>query len=293
MPDQPAAPASESEVVAASPAAVPAAEARQEPEPSSVAPSLFERLFGRRQTAERAAAPESSPAAQERETQPDQEQSDQEHKAPPDAEQPNAEAKTLTLSEEELERRIQAEADRREAKRARAQRVDPVKELEARERAERQQDPWKAAETRNQMDAMAAQREFVGGLVRTYDAATLDPLMALVPEAERQKLLAAEPDTDPLEHRQRIVRGGLAAYEKAIRADEAKKTEERIRRNPSVLKQVVLDTRDERDEPVLVAAGSARRNGATTSMDDLIRGAARRGGTGGGVLNPYQISDED
>ena len=101
---------------------------------------------------------------------------------------------TAPASREEEERRVQAEVDRRAARAQKQQaqqtRAQQRAVLEQQEREARQTDVYKATELREQLDAMAAQEQFVAGLVGAYDQSTLDPLVAHPPRGRARRPLA-------------------------------------------------------------------------------------------------------
>lgn len=180
-------------------------------------------------------------------------------------------------SREEEERRVQAEVDRRAARAQKAQaqqtRAQQRAVLEQQEREARQTDVYKAAEMREQLDAMAAQEQFVAGLVGAYDQSTLDPLVSSLPEPERAALLQDAPTG--MEGRKALVEKAVSA----IKAQGAREAEAKLRKSAAFRKQVLADWRrgvhgedDSPEEPELVASGvgtNGHRSGPT--MNDWLR----------------------
>jgi hypothetical protein len=177
-------------------------------------------------------------------------------------------------SREEEERRVQAEVDRRAARAQKAQaqqtRAQQRAVLEQQEREARQTDVYKATELREQLDAMAAQEQFVAGLVGAYDQSTLDPLVSSLPEAERGALLQDAPTG--MEGRKALVEKAV----QAIKAQGAREAEARLRKSAAFRKQVLADWRrglhgeeDAPDEPELVGGTNGHRSGPT--MNDWLR----------------------
>lgn len=243
---------------------------------STRSPSLFERLFhvGGASTADARAAADTAERA-ETDAPEDTSQEDASTAEPAgesEATEPSAQAKTLTLTEDELERRIQSETDRREARRQR--------EAQARE------------------DPVVGQQVFVEHLLATYDQATIDPLIGALPDAERAQILAAANDLPPIEGRQAVTTAALKAFERVIRADEATKAETRLRNNPAFRKQVVLGDRDADvdGDPDVLPNGAARTD-AVFDMNTAIRAAASRatgrGTARGARINPFAITADD
>jgi hypothetical protein len=146
-----------------------------------------------------------------------------------------------------LARAAQAEVDRRAARDARRQqqqqqqsRSQQVAALQQQEREARQSDVYRAAELRDQLDAYQQQEQFVHGLVRVYDSATLDPLLEALPEADRPAVLqAVTPEMDALEGRRSVLTTALQRLEAQWRADERQK----LRANRTFRQQVLAEAR--------------------------------------------------
>lgn len=208
------------------------------------------------------ASADAAPAAAETEPAPDP--------APTDDWQP-------PRSREEFERAIQAEADRREAKRRKSMTQEQIAALETQERQIRDADPYKAADLRSEADklrdaeqAAEAQREWVAGLVQTVEGPLLTPLVEAVPEGERKALLSGAPD-DFVGRRQHIVKTALKTLERTWRADERQKATDALRRDPAFRKEVYLAGLDEEDEPDLAPAGASARNGTGRDINSALR----------------------
>ena len=181
---------------------------------------------------------------------------------------------TAPASREEEERRVQAEVDRRAARAQKQQaqqtRAQQRAVLEQQEREARQTDVYKATELREQLDAMAAQEQFVAGLVGAYDQSTLDPLVGALPEAERGALLQDAPTG--MEGRKALVEKAVAA----IKAQGAREAEARLRKSAAFRKQVLADWRrgahgddDAPEEPELVSGTNGHRSGG--DMNSWLR----------------------
>jgi hypothetical protein len=181
---------------------------------------------------------------------------------------------TAPASREEEERRVQAEVDRRAARAQKAQaqqtRAQQRAVLEQQEREARETDVYKAAELRNQLDALSSQEQFTAALVGAYDQSTLDPLVAALPEPEREALLADVPTG--MEGRKQIVERAV----ERIKAQGAREAEAKLRKSAAFRKQVLADWRrglhgeeDAPDEPELVGGTNGHRAGPT--MNDWLR----------------------
>jgi len=189
--------------------------------------------------------------------------------APAD-EQPSA----ISLTQEELDRRIQAETDRREAKRA-------AQALAERKRKLRDEDPWAFAEeerTAEQAQQVNAQvGNLFGQVGAEHDKYTIDPLVQALPEAERKRILAMEGAGVALDGRKLIVTEGLKALERVWKAEGAKDAETKLRRNPAFRKQVLAEMRGITREPEFLPSGAASEADKTVSQ--ILRGqlGSRRG----------------
>jgi hypothetical protein len=233
-------PSAEPSQPAAEQASAPVSESRDAQ--ASEPPSWWQRLLGRHQ--------EPSPPEQEQET---------------GAGQPS----TVTLTQEELDRRVQAETDRREAKRK------TEAEREARRKL-RDEDPWAYAnEDRKAEETQAAEQNIqsvFSSIGVEHDRVSIDPLMQAVPEAERTRILGLEGAGRGLDGRKLIVTEALKSMEKHWRAEGAKDAEERLRKNPAFRKQILAEVRGQSLEPELLPSG-APSNGSSSSdqVNDMLR----------------------
>lgn len=102
----------------------------------------------------------------------------------------------ITLTPEELRRRVQSETDRRMAQ---IQEDEAARRKREERRRLRQEDPLGYAEQEEQEEAkaealrreLARAQELAASGIRAYDASVLDPLMRAVPEADRKAILGA------------------------------------------------------------------------------------------------------
>lgn len=198
--------------------------------------------------------------------------------------------KTLTLSQEDLERRVQAETDRREAKRQ--------KDAVARQEQERLAaidrkldptspdfDPYAGAEERAAVQAAEKTNEQFVGLLQSvsqqHDSATLDVVMGALPKTEQDRILKLEGAGVGLEGRKLIVSEGLKALEKRWRAEGQRAAEAHLREDGIFRKQVFAEHRDEVEEPELLPAnGASNRSGdpfINMILDDYDGMKGRRG----------------
>jgi hypothetical protein len=221
----------------------PASELASEPEAERVSapPKWWQRLMGRRE--------EPEPEAAEPE--------------------PSAETQKLVLNEQELERRIQAETDRREAKRLRDAKAAERRKL-------RDEDPWKYAEEERKAEEVAASDAGIMQLFANvgveHDKVTIDPIFVKLPESERERILKLEGAGRGLEGRKLIVDETLKALEKHWKAEGARDAEARLRRNSAFRKQVLAEIRGDVPEPELLPSGPPS-NGRTSSQEvnDMLR----------------------
>lgn len=160
----------------------------------------------------------------------------------------------ITLTQEELDKRIQAETDRREAKRA-------AQMLSERRRKLRDEDPWAYAEEERNAEKVAEidaqNNQWFGNVGATHDRFTVDPVVMALPDAERQRILALEGAGVGLDGRKLIVQEGLKALEKHWKEEGAKEAETKLRRNPAFRKQVLGEFRRGMPEPEFIGSGGS------------------------------------
>jgi hypothetical protein len=178
----------------------------------------------------------------------------------------------VSLSQEELDKRVQAEADRREFQRQRAEKERAKREL-------RDKDPWAYAEQeRKEEEAQQGNfhlERFVTDLGAEHDKVTVDPVFFALPKAEQERILKLEGAGIGLPGRKLVVSESLKALEKHWKAEGAKDAEAKLRRNPAFRKQVLSEMRGATPEPELLPAGSASE--ADKSVSELLRSYYRLG----------------
>jgi hypothetical protein len=179
---------------------------------------------------------------------------------------PGGASKQLTLSEEELQRRVQAEADRRDYDRQQRQKAERKREL-------REKDPWAYAEEDRKEEQLASQSEgvqqFFMQIGGAHDRAAIDPIVEALPKAERERIFALEGAGHGLEGRKLVVAESLKALEKHWKAEGEKQAEARLRRNQAFRKQVLSEARGGIAEPELLPAASGAA--ADKQMSDIFR----------------------
>lgn|SRR5215204_150230 len=186
-----------------------------------------------------------------------------------DLEEPEAEktpeqtaSEKLSLTPEELDRRIQAETDRREAARARRA------EAEARRRL-RDEDPWEYAAQERKAEEVAVGtqnlEQFVTSIGVEHDRASIDPIVNRLSAAERERILKMQGAGHGLEGRKMVVTEAMKALEKQWKAEGAKDAEGRLRRNSSFRKQVLAEIRGDTVEPELLPSASSSESDSTVS----------------------------
>ena len=224
-------------------------------EAKDTSPNLWQRLFG----AHPKASGESETSTQDASS----------------AEQPSP--KTLSIPEDELERRIQAETDRREAKRQK----DAIAkaEQERRQAVERkldpsspEYDPYAGTEERARLQAETQAQEGFQSLLanvgKHYDEATLDVVVQQVPPAERERIFKLEGAGVGLNGRKLIMAESLKALEKHWKSEGAREAESKLRESPIFRKKVFAEHRGTVEEPELLPAGSG--NGKDDFMENIF-----------------------
>jgi hypothetical protein len=171
------------------------------------------------------------------------------------------------LTEEELHRRVQSEVDRREAKRQQEYARSERRRL-------RDEDPWEyARQDRDAEVAVQTDQQFMSQLHQIgsiHDRATLDPLLEMLPEADRDRILKMEKAGVGLEGRTLIVKEALKALEKSWKSSGTTEAEKKLRTSSAFRKQLLAEMRGERaSEPDLLPANSSVE--ADRSISRLLR----------------------
>ena len=175
---------------------------------------------------------------------------------------PGSTSEPLRLTQEELDRRVQAETDRREAKRAAEAKVKQRKEL-------RDTDPWAYAEEERKEEQLAQGNEqlarFFSDIGAHHDRAVLDPLFLSLPKAEQDRIRNLDGAGVGLKGRELVVRESLKALERHWKAEGEKIASEKLRRNPAFRKQILSEFRSSAEEPDLLPAASSSAADRTVS----------------------------
>lgn len=191
---------------------------------------------------------------------------------PQEPAKPETEPSKLSLTQEELERRIQAETDRREAKRAQEARY-------ARKRELRESDPWKYVEEERKEEELAfgtgQLEQFVTNIGSEHDKVTIDQVFLALPQQEQERIGRLEGAGHGLEGRKMVVQESLKALEKHWKAEGARDAEARLRKNQAFRKQVLGEMRGQTAEPELLSGGSPSE--ADKTVSGLLRDYYRLG----------------
>ena len=197
----------------------------------------------------------------------------------PDREQPEGEQEPPSSKvddDQEFQRRVQAEVDRREALRAQRQRQQQEREL-------RRTNPQEYAKLKEQEESQNTQAGALSqamiALSRQFDDATVTPLVQALKEDAREGVLK---DTGHgLPGRKEIVTRAIKALQKSSYDEgyaKGKSEAERSLRRPSssLRKELLAELRAGEEEPDL-APGNGSANGATdVDMNDWMRSALGR-----------------
>lgn len=211
-----------------------AAETPASPDSSSTdsessSPSWWQRLLGRREE-----PTESAPQESEETAEPEQ----------------------RVLSEEEFQRLVQSEADKRVAAQNKAAR--DAARAEERRRL-RDEDPWQYAENERQAEQAQQQDQQLGQVFQDigsqFDAVTLQPIYDALPPAEQRRIMEIEGAGVGMDGRKLVTTEALKALEKHWRAEGEKAAEQKLRKNPAFRKQVLSEARVSGAEPDLLPAG--------------------------------------
>lgn len=170
------------------------------------------------------------------------------------------------LTQEELDRQVQSEVDRREAKRAAEERAKARKEL-------RDKDPWAYAEQERTEEQVAQGNnqltQWLAGIGAEHDKVSIDPIFLALPETERDRIRKIEGAGVGLDGRKLVVNETLKSLEKHWRAEGAREAEQRLRRNAAFRKQVLAEARGQAVEPDLLPALTASE--ADQTVSDRLR----------------------
>lgn len=181
--------------------------------------------------------------------------------------EPSAASRRVSLTEEELARRVQAETDRREAQRATRQRAEERKKL-------RDEDPWAYAEQERQAEKAQQQQtgvtEFFANVGTHHDRVAIDPLMEMLPKQEQQRIMGLEGAGRGLEGRKLVVTEALKSLEKHWKSQGEKEAEGKLRRNSAFRKQVLSEARGGTVEPELLPAFNAPSS-SDKKVADILR----------------------
>ncbi len=179
-------------------------------------------------------------------------------------------SRTITLTQEELDKRVDAETQRREAKRLQQQQAERRRKL-------RDEDPWAYAEEERNAERVAMGDTQVNTMFTqigaTHDRFAIDPIVMQLPEAERTRILAIEGMGAGLEGRKALVTESLKALEKHWRTEGEKEAADKLRRNPAFRKQVLNEFRRGMSEPEFVGSGAP--SAADKTVSDILRGQIR------------------
>ena len=177
-----------------------------------------------------------------------------------------AERPEITLTQQELDRRVQAETDRRESRRIESARAAERRRL-------RDEDPWayaeqdRQAETVHQTDAQVT--ALYAQISATHDRYALDPLVQALPPEEAKRILAMQGAGTGLDGRKLIVEEGLKSLQKHWKEEGQKEAEQKLRRNPAFRKQVLGEFRRGSVEPEYIGSGAP--SAADKDMSNILR----------------------
>lgn len=180
--------------------------------------------------------------------------------------EPSGASGRLSLTQEELDRRVQAETDRREAKRAQEARAAERKRL-------RDEDPWAYAQQEREAEQTQAQdtgiQQFFANVGLSHDRVSIDPLMEMLPTQERERIMKLEGAGQGLEGRKLVVSEAIKSLEKHWKAEGEKEAQGKLRQNPAFRKQVMAEHRSGFVEPELLPAFSG--SATDRKVSDILR----------------------
>lgn len=191
----------------------------------------------------------------------------------PQPEEPaeSAEPQPRMVTDEELQRLIQSEADKREAARNKAARDEERKRL-------RDEDPWALAELERQEEQTQEQQaqldQAIDNIARFHDSLVLEPLVNTLDPAERERLMKLPGAGVGADGRKLLATEALKSLEKHWRAEGAREAEAKLRRNPAFRKQVMSELSGDVGSPELLPSGSSAtpsRGRGNQAVNDFLR----------------------
>lgn len=164
-----------------------------------------------------------------------------------------------SVTQQELDRLVQAESDRRDNKRREAAQAEERRRL-------RDQDPYAYAAQERQQEQLAAQRaeseqamnQFMANIGTHHDRVAIDPVVMSLDETERDRIMKLEGAGVGLDGRRMVVEESLKALERKWKKQGADEAEARLRRNSTFRKQVYAEHRGREPEPDLLPAAQGR-----------------------------------
>lgn len=196
--------------------------------------------------------------------------------------QPGSEGQ-IVLTQQELERRVQAETDRRLSKQ---QKDDQTRAAQERERELRRTDPFAYArlmeDKEAELEASRTERDrltnVIGTQLQFYDRAVLDTFVGALPEDDRAKVISRE--TDGIESRKQTAANALKALRARYVAEGRASAREALMKDPIFIKEILTryGHAGPEPEPAPVAvrpASDAVPNDGHAAMNGWMRTAAQ------------------
>jgi len=185
------------------------------------------------------------------------------------------------MTEEEFNRRVQAESDR---KIARARRDEEIKRSRDEEVELRRNKPFEYARLMEDREAEleATKRRTIelNGMLETntldYDRNVLDPLMLSLPEPVRVQIISSVSEQG-IPGRAKIAQGALAALEKLWKDEGAKTARTRLAADPAFVKEILARHGGQRVEPDSSPSLPASAGQGPVSENDAMNGFMRFG----------------
>ena len=188
------------------------------------------------------------------------------------------EQRLLTLSEEELNQRIEREAQSRHDREMHRRSVAAA---EAERKRLREEDPWQYAQTEKEREDLERQRQeqtvqmmgLLGHVGKQHDAVSIDPIINALPEKERQRILELPNAGQGLPGRKLIVEEAMKSYGRQEYERGVRETQAKLRKDPTFRKSVLADLRGSYEEPELYPGNGSPTEGLG---DDNVSTRLRR-----------------
>jgi hypothetical protein len=201
---------------------------------------------------------------------------------PPREQAKSAGPGVITLTEEQLERRIQSEADRREAKRKSDEAIRAKREEEIRLRTD---DPFAYARMKEaqdqELEKVQAENTRLTGILSEqltlYDRGILDHVVGALPVEERKRVLE-DVTEDGITGRTKVAQKSLAALKRLWVAQGMTQARDTLLKDGPFIKEILARYGGQRQEPDPGLAQPPASSGVIATDNDAVNDWMRSAG---------------